>query len=96
MCVTICYITYMTYDVRYEKAAIKSLAKLQPKVRKRVMDKVAELAKDPYRPNQNAKKLQGAEGYRLRVGDLRVFYHLHDDALVVLVLDVKPRGGAYQ
>lgn len=56
--------------------------------------KIAMLADDPYSPNNNATKLQGREGYRLRVGDWRVLYDLLQDRIVIL--DVKPRGGAYQ
>jgi mRNA-degrading endonuclease RelE of RelBE toxin-antitoxin system len=41
------------------------------------------------------KKLQGRAGYRLRIGDWRVIYELHDDRLVMLVLEVGPRGGIY-
>jgi mRNA interferase RelE/StbE len=56
--------------------------------------KIVALVVDPYAPNNNARKLQGRTGYRLRVGDWRVLYDL--DGQRLLVLDVKPRGGAYQ
>jgi mRNA-degrading endonuclease RelE of RelBE toxin-antitoxin system len=38
---------------------------------------------------------QGRDGYRLRIGDWRVIYELHDDRLVMLVLEVGPRRGIY-
>jgi mRNA interferase RelE/StbE len=56
--------------------------------------KIALLADDPYASNNNATKLQGREGYRLRIGDWRVLYDLHNGR--ILILDIKPRGGAYQ
>ena len=59
------------------------------------MAKVKEVAADPYAPNDNLKKLQGRDGYRLRIGGGRVIYELHDDRLVMLVLEVGPRGGMY-
>lgn len=59
-----------------------------------IRKKIAALAADPYAPNNNATKLQGREGYRLRVGDWRVLYELENDR--VIIMDVKPRGGAYQ
>jgi mRNA interferase RelE/StbE len=59
-----------------------------------IQTKITVLAADPYSPNNNATKLQGRAGYRLRVGDWRVLYELESQRLVVL--DVKPRGGAYQ
>ena len=58
--------------------------------------KIESLAKDPYVKHNNALKLKGEEGYRLRVGDLRVFYEIVDNRLVVIVVDIKFRGGAYQ
>jgi mRNA interferase RelE/StbE len=59
-----------------------------------IRKKITALAVDPYAPINNAMKLQGRTGYRLRVGDWRVLYELDTDRLVIL--DVKPRGGAYQ
>ena len=46
-------------------------------------------------PVECLKKLQGREGYRLRIGDWRVIYELHDDELVMLVLELGARGGIY-
>jgi mRNA interferase RelE/StbE len=57
--------------------------------------KIKEVAVDPYAPNSNLTKLQGRDGYRLRVGNWRAIYELHDDRLVMLVLEVGPRGGIY-
>jgi mRNA interferase RelE/StbE len=59
-----------------------------------VVKKINALAADPHAPNHNATRLQGRPGYRLRVGDWRVLYELGESQ--VLVLDIKPRGGAYQ
>ena len=43
------------------------------------------------------KKLAGYENlYRVRVGDWRVSYAVEDDRLIVLVIEVAPRGGAYR
>lgn len=50
---------------------------------------------NPYAPNNNLTKLQGRSGYRLRVGDWRIIYQLEDERLVMLVLEVGPRGGIY-
>ena len=58
-----------------------------------IRDKLRLLAENPHATNSNATKLQGRAGYRLRVGDWRVIYELVDDVLVILVLDIGPRGG---
>ena len=57
--------------------------------------KIEALAADPAAA-QNVKKLVGRPGYRLRVGDWRVFYTLDSGRLVVLVLQIGARGGMYK
>lgn len=63
---------------------------------KLVREKMERIAADPYGDHPNATKLQGREGYRLRVGDWRVIYELQNEDLVILVLKVAPRGEVYR
>ena len=63
--------------------------------RARTTEEIKEIAVNPYAPNNNLTKLQGREAYRLRVGDWRIIYELHDARVVMLVLEVGPRGGIY-
>ncbi len=63
---------------------------------KTIREKLEAIAVDPYAEHPNAKKLQGREGYRLRVGDWRVIYEIQNDQLVILVLKVAPRGEVYR
>jgi mRNA interferase RelE/StbE len=56
---------------------------------------IKQVAIDPYATHSNVTKLQGRDGYRLRVGDWRVIYELHDDRLQLRVLEVGARGGIY-
>ncbi len=86
----------MQYKIEYNKNAINSLRRLPRNIASLVEKKIELLAQNPYAKNNNALKLQGRDGYRLRVGDLRVFYKIEDDILVVIVVDIKFRGGAYQ
>ena len=83
------------YRVVRTRSFKKSLVKLPANWQKRLMAKIREVAADPYAPNNNLTKLRGRDGYRLRVGDLRVIYELEDDRLVMLLLEVGPRGGIY-
>jgi mRNA interferase RelE/StbE len=83
------------YRVVTTKSFAKALAKLPLNWQKRIVAKIKEVAVDPYAPNNNLTKLQGRDGYRLRVGDWRVVYELQDKRLVMLVLDVGPRGDIY-
>ena len=84
------------YSVVTTKSFDKALARLPVNWQKRVVAKIKEVAVDPRAPNNNLTKLQGRDGCRLRVGNWRVIYELHDDRLVMLVLEVGPRGGIYR
>jgi mRNA interferase RelE/StbE len=83
------------YNVVTTRSFDKALGKLPVNWQKRIVAKIKEVAVDPYAPNSNLTKLQGRDGYRLRVGNWRVIYELHDHRLVMLVLEVGPRGGIY-
>lgn len=63
---------------------------------KTIHEKIEAIAADPYAEHPNAKKLQGREGYRLRVGEWRVIYEIQNEQLVILVLRIAPRGEAYR
>ncbi len=82
------------WKVEYSRSSLRALRKMPRNVAETIEKKIAALASDPYTPNNNATRLQGRSGYRLRVGDWRVLYELDEKQL--LVLDIKPRGGAYQ
>ena len=86
----------MAYEVVYEKAALRMLRKLQPKWQQRIRSKLQQVAENPYDSHNEVTKLQGKEGYRLRVGDWRVLYILEDEKLKLIALDIKPRGQAYK
>jgi len=61
-----------------------------------IVEKIAALAIDPMAPNNNVKKLTNHPGYRLRVGDWRVVYLIHEQALLIAVVRIAPRGDVYQ
>src|ERR1039458_2942017 len=83
------------YRVVTTKSFGKALAELRRNWQKRIVTKIREVAANPYAPNNNLTKLQGRDAYRLRVGGWRVIYELQDDRLVMLDLEVGPRGGIY-
>jgi mRNA interferase RelE/StbE len=73
----------------------KVLSRLPVNWQKRIVEKIKEVAADPYARHNNVSKLQGRAGYRLRVGDWRVIYELHDDRLELWALEAGARGGIY-
>jgi mRNA interferase RelE/StbE len=83
------------YRTLFSKDAARALRRMPRRTALRIRGKIDEVARDPYAPNNNVRKLTGRPGYRLRVGDWRVIYDL-DDALRILAVErVGPRGGVY-
>ncbi len=74
--------------------AQRGLAKLPSPWYERARDAIRALASDP-RP-AGCIKLTGRDGWRIRVGDYRVIYEIHDADAVVNVLDVGPRSDIYR
>ncbi len=67
---------------------------MDPTMAGRVRQKIKHLAADPYAAG-SVKKLSGREGYRLRVGDVRVIFEIDDAKKVIVVMRVGYRGGIY-
>lgn len=84
------------YKIIFKKEAAKSLNKIPRIVAKLIREKLEAVAANPYANHPNAKKLQGRDGYRLRVGDWRVIYEVQNEQLMILVLRVAPRGEVYR
>lgn len=84
------------WAVSYTADALKTLTRMDRSVARRIRDKILALSADPLAPNNNVKKLQGVEGFRLRVGDWRVIYTLEHSVLTVVVVKVGHRGSIYE
>ena len=74
--------------------AHRQIRKLPLQTQERVNAAIARLADDP-RPS-GVKKLVAIGGYRIRVGDYRILYHIDDEARVVIVYRVMPREDVYR
>jgi mRNA interferase RelE/StbE len=83
------------YKVLTTKSFAKALLRIPTNWQKRIVEKIKEVASDPYGKHNNVTKLQGRDGFRLRVGDWRVIYVLHDDRVELWALEVGPRGVIY-
>ena len=55
------------------------------------IDKLALVPRPP-----GCKKLKGRDAYRIRIGEYRVIYEIHDDVLIVLIIRVAHRREAYK
>jgi mRNA interferase RelE/StbE len=83
------------YSIEYTRDAVKVLARMPRTLRERVASKIEDLARDPFGA-VNVRQFVGQPGYRLRVGDWRVIYDVEQGRLLVRVLRIAPRGGAYE
>lgn len=84
----------MTYAICIERRAQRSLSRIAGQDRDRLSSAIRRLADDP-RP-QGVKKLSGRNAWRIRVGDYRILYEVHDERLLILVVDVGHRREIYQ
>ena len=85
----------MSYRVELKPSVVESLAKIPLSDRKRLSKKIDSLAENP-RP-RGVIKLAGEENfYRLRVGDYRIIYQIHEDQLLVLIVRIGNRGDVYR
>jgi len=83
------------FYVDFVPSARRQLAKLAHPTQKRISRAIDALAHQP-RP-RGAKQLAGAlPVWRIRVGDYRVLYQIHDDRLLVLVIAVGHRRDVYR
>jgi mRNA interferase RelE/StbE len=74
-------------------AARRDLRRLDPPVRRRVVEGLDHFVDDPYAGD--IRKLNPLE-WRLRVGDWRVRFSFDDEQRLIVVLRVLPRGRAYR
>lgn len=84
------------YKISYAKEATKSLQRMPRNTSKLIREKLEVVAANPYVDHPNAKKLQGREGYRLRVGDWRVVYKIQNEQLIIIVMKIASRGEVYK
>jgi mRNA interferase RelE/StbE len=85
----------MNYEVQIAPGAKREIKKLPREVSLKITLAINELATNP-RP-MGVTKLRGEDDlYRIRVGDYRVIYQVHDDVLIVLVLAFGHRREVYR
>ncbi len=85
----------MTFRVELSPAAARQLRKLDRRAAARIIAVLDLLATNPRPPK--ATPLVGRPGVlRVRTGDYRVIYEVHDQTVVVLVLAIGHRSSIYR
>jgi len=69
----------MKFQIILPKSVQKELDRLPDEIASRIMARLARLESNP-RP-ADGKKLKGLDAWRIRVGDYRVIYEIHDRVL---------------
>jgi mRNA interferase RelE/StbE len=82
------------YKLVIEKYALKNIAKINPAHLPAIKETIASLALNP-RP-EGYKKLKGTEAYRIRSGNYRIIYEIHDNIITIVVIDVGHRSEIYR
>ncbi|WP_133512605.1 type II toxin-antitoxin system RelE family toxin [Candidatus Thiosymbion oneisti] len=83
------------YTVRFSRRAEKSLKRIDPVMRRRILEKMKYLQNNP-RSSPNIKTMKGfSNRYRYRIGDFRVIYEVIDKELVVWIIEADWRGNIY-
>jgi len=84
----------MKFQVILPKSVQKQLDRLADEVARRILDRLRELEDNPRPPG--VKKLKGRPAWRVRVGDYRIIYEIHDRELRIIVITVGHRREVYR
>jgi mRNA interferase RelE/StbE len=83
------------YQVVLARSARKELEALEADIVSRIIRDIEALGKNP-RP-KGCKKLKGKKNlWRIRIGDYRVIYDIHDDRKLVDISIVRHQSQAYE
>jgi mRNA interferase RelE/StbE len=82
------------FTIEISSSARKSLKKLSEKDQVLVFTVIETLKTNPTPPK--SLKLHGRDGYRIRIGDLRLIYTIQRGKLIVLIVDVGHRREIYR
>ena len=82
------------YRLQIKRSAVKELAAVRLRDRRRIARRIQTLATDPRPPG--CEKLSGQEKYRVRQGDYRILYAVDDDELTVVVVKIGHRRDVYR
>jgi len=82
------------YRVYFRESVEKDLHTVPRKDLKRILQRIKTLAENPRPPD--CEKLTGQERYRVRQGQYRIVYSIHDYELTVWIVKVGHRKDVYR
>ncbi len=85
----------MQYSVEYRPAVLKNLKRFPKRDLAKIKKKLEELGANL--PFPNTTKMKGNNPFhKVRSGDYRIIYEIHDDRLVILVVKIGHRKDVYK
>jgi mRNA interferase RelE/StbE len=85
----------MSYSVEFRPSVLKSLKRFPKRDLVRIKKKIEELGKNL--PNPQTTKMKGDNSFhKVRSGDYRIIYEIHNDRLVILVVKIGHRKDVYK
>ena len=88
----------LKYTISFTRRAIKNMRDIPAEMRHKIEEGLISFASDPG-PHYDVKKMRVSHKdrplYRLRVGEYRILMYLYQDKLIVEVISVFKREGAY-
>ena len=83
-----------SYRLLIKASASKDIEAIPKRDRRRIVSTIASLSSNP-RPT-GCEKLSGHDQYRIRQGNYRILYEIHDLDLIVVVVKVGHRREVYR
>jgi mRNA interferase RelE/StbE len=85
----------VTYLIEFRPSVLKSLKRFPKRDLVRLKKKIEGLGQNL--PEPNTTKMKGNNSFhKIRAGDYRVIYEIHNDRLVILVVKVGHRKDVYK
>ncbi len=85
----------MKYSVEFRPAVLKGLKRLPKKDLRRIKKRIDDLSENL--PDPATTKMKGNNSFhKIRSGDYRIIYEIHNDRLVILVVKIGHRKDVYK
>ncbi len=85
----------MEYSIEFRPAVLKSLKRFPKKDLIRIKKKIEELGRNL--PEPNTTKMKGNNSFhKIRTGDYRIIYEIHNDRVIIMIVKVGHRKDIYK
>ena len=85
----------MQYSVEFRPAVLRNLKRFPKKDLRRIKKRIDDLSVNL--PDPTSTKMKGSNSFhKVRAGDYRIIYEIHNDRLVILVVKIGHRKDVYK